>query len=325
MNRIDRLTAILTHLQSKRLIRAVELAERFNVSLRTIYRDVRALEESGIPIIGEAGQGYSLMEGYRLPPVMFTKEEALSFLVAEKLVEKALDEQSSQFFKEALIKIKSVLKSDEKDLLVDLQDSIKVMKSTVLNNANKSFQTVLRAISERKVIETAYKTFVDDRYSERKLEPLGMFHTHEQWYLIAFCLLRNDYRTFRLDRFSSLRITDQFYTRSKHPSLQNYLDRIADEQKLHQIVVSVPKKSVKYLANAKYSQGFVSEVEQGDHLEMTFMNSSIEGFVRWIITLGDMVQVKKPVELQNRLDQLLDDIRKNQAFGISRKGDCEIF
>lgn len=79
MNRIDRLTAILTHLQTKRLVKAQHLADRFNISLRTVYRDIRALEEAGVPIIGEAGAGYSLLEGYRLPPVMFTQEEAMAF------------------------------------------------------------------------------------------------------------------------------------------------------------------------------------------------------------------------------------------------------
>ena len=73
MNRIDRLHAILTHLQSKRLVTAQEIADRFDISLRTVYRDVKALDESGVPVIGEAGTGYTIMEGYRLPPVMFSR------------------------------------------------------------------------------------------------------------------------------------------------------------------------------------------------------------------------------------------------------------
>ncbi len=79
MNRIDRVTAILIQLQSKKIVRAQEIAERFSISLRTVYRDIKTLEEAGIPIAGEAGVGYSIMEGYRLPQVMFTKEEAIAF------------------------------------------------------------------------------------------------------------------------------------------------------------------------------------------------------------------------------------------------------
>ena len=115
MNRIDRLTAIVTQLQSKRLTKAGEIAKRFSISLRTVYRDMRALDEAGIPIIGEAGQGYSLVEGYRLPPVMFTQEEAQSFLVAEKIFEKVTDKGSSEHFHSAMLKIKAVLKTTEKD------------------------------------------------------------------------------------------------------------------------------------------------------------------------------------------------------------------
>ena len=88
VKRFDRIVAILIQLQSKRIVKAQELADRFEVSLRTIYRDIRTLEASGVPIISEAGVGYSIMEGYRLPPVMFTREEVGSFVAAEKLMQK---------------------------------------------------------------------------------------------------------------------------------------------------------------------------------------------------------------------------------------------
>src|ERR1700720_1726919 len=117
MNRLDRLTAILIQLQSKRVVTAQEIAERFNVSLRTVYRDIRTLEEGGIPLTGEAGVGYSIMDGYRLPPVMFTKEEATAFLTAEKLIEKLTDPLSDENYKSAMYKIRSVLRVAEKDFL----------------------------------------------------------------------------------------------------------------------------------------------------------------------------------------------------------------
>lgn len=315
MNRIDRLTAILTHLQSKRTVKAAELAARFGVSLRTIYRDVRSLEESGVPVIGEAGQGYSLVEGYRLPPIMFTKEEALSMLVAEKLVEKSLGEQSSRFFKEALIKIKAVLKSSEKDLLVEVQDTIQVLKSNpsqVMDKSSKAFNTVLEAISMKKVLLSTYVTFDPEKKTERELEPVGMFHSFEQWYLIAYCRLRKDYRTFRLDRFSRLVISELSYSTAKHPTLETYLDQVSAEQKLYQIILKVPDGAMKYLENSKYNNGFVSEERVGDVTEITFMNSSIEGFVRWVISLSDMVVVKQPAILKDRLATLLDEIKTMQ-------------
>src|SRR3978361_602462 len=129
MNRIDRISAILIQLQSRRVVKAGDIAERFNISLRTVYRDIKTLEEAGIPLIGEAGVGYSIMEGYRLPPVMFTREEATAFLTAEKFVEKLTDTSTAEHHKSAMYKIRSILKSAEKNLLEEIDHSIEVIKS----------------------------------------------------------------------------------------------------------------------------------------------------------------------------------------------------
>src|ERR1700739_4908423 len=127
MNRIDRLTAILIQLQSKRVVKAQDIAERFSISLRTVYRDVRSLEEAGIPLAGEAGVGYSIMDGYRLPPVMFTKEEATAFLTAEKLIEKLTDASTEESYKSAMYKIKAVLRATEKDYIEHIDKHIEVV------------------------------------------------------------------------------------------------------------------------------------------------------------------------------------------------------
>src|SRR3569833_2032513 len=125
MNRIDRVSAILIQLQSRRVVKAVDIAERFNISLRTVYRDVKTLEEAGIPIIGEAGVGYSIMEGYRLPPVMLTREEATAFLTAEKLMEKLTDPSSDENYKSAMYKVRSVLRMAVKDFLDNIDGHMK--------------------------------------------------------------------------------------------------------------------------------------------------------------------------------------------------------
>src|SRR6218665_1966783 len=108
--RLSRLTAILTQLQTKRLLTATKLAEKFNVSIRTIYRDIRALEQAGVPVITEDGKGYSLMEGYRVRPVIFTEAQANALITAEQLVLKNKDTSFIKDYTEAIEKIKSVLK-----------------------------------------------------------------------------------------------------------------------------------------------------------------------------------------------------------------------
>src|SRR6185312_6094803 len=149
MNRIDRLTAILIQLQSRRVVKAQDIAERFSISLRTVYRDIRTLEEAGIPLLGEAGVGYSIMDGYRLPPIMFTKEEATAFLTAEKLIEKFTDTSTEESYKSAMYKIKAVLRVTEKDYLENIDHHIEVLNNSH-NPRNKSphnpIQTILKSI-----------------------------------------------------------------------------------------------------------------------------------------------------------------------------------
>ena len=112
--RLARLTAIITQLQSKRIITAQYLAERHNVSVRTIYRDIRTLELSGIPIITEEGRGYSIMEGFHLPPVVFTEAEANAIVTMERLAIKNKDQSLTENVVSAVEKIKAILKYSQK-------------------------------------------------------------------------------------------------------------------------------------------------------------------------------------------------------------------
>ena len=148
--KIDRVTAILTQLQSKPLVRAQTLAEKFNVSIRTIYRDIKTLENAGIPIIGEAGNGYSLMEGYKIPPIMFTKEEVLSFITAEKLMKKFAHESLDVHYHSAMEKVKSVLRTSDKKFIQNIENQINIYsykpKSTDL--VRNSIPIILESIAK---------------------------------------------------------------------------------------------------------------------------------------------------------------------------------
>src|SRR5436190_6303907 len=128
MNRIDRLSAILIQLQSRRMIKAQQIADKFTISLRTVYRDIHALQEAGVPVIGEAGTGYSLMEGYKLPPVMFNQDEASALLTAAKLMQSKTDASSARHYSSALDKIKAVLRLTEKDHIEEIDERIAVLQ-----------------------------------------------------------------------------------------------------------------------------------------------------------------------------------------------------
>src|SRR5689334_22287543 len=169
MNRIDRVTAILIQLQSKKIVKAQDIAERFNISLRTVYRDIKTLEEAGVPVIGEAGLGYSIMDGYRLPPVMFTKEEATAFLTAEKLIEKFTDTSTEVSYKSAMYKVRAVLRGAEKDMLENIEEHIEVIRKVLPYNetsVNNTLHSLLKSVSEKKVLNIHYDAFTSDKITQ---------------------------------------------------------------------------------------------------------------------------------------------------------------
>lgn len=299
MNRIDRITAILIQLQSKRVVKAQEIADRFGISLRTVYRDIKTLDEAGIPILGEAGVGYSIMEGYRLPPVMFTKEEATAFLTAEKLVEKFTDSSTQNSYKTAMYKVKAVLRVSEKDYIENIEQHIEVVDNRYLpknRNDTVHLQNILKAIAEKCVVNINYFANHTQQKSSRDIEPVGIFYQGSYWYLIAFCRLRNDYRTFRIDRITSLTQTDLHF-KKKHPSLKNYLSQVSREKEMHTIIIRINKKFACYFGDQKFYNGFVSQKELADDIEMTFITASLEGFAKWYLMFGEQADIITPASL----------------------------
>lgn len=313
MNRVDRLTAILVQLQSKKIVNASEIADRFDISLRTVYRDIRALGEGGIPVIGEAGTGYSIMDGYRLPPVMFTREEATAFLMGEKILDKYSDAHSANIYRAALYKVKAVLRTPEKDFISAIDNNIMVLKTKHRQpdtaTSNGSLQTILTAISEKKVLSISYNSMYANESTTRCIEPVGIFLLNSHWYLIAWCRLRKDYRNFKTDRIRAQKITGETFM-TAHISLAAYLDKTSREQQLHKAVIRIDKQVAKYIVTEKYYHGFASETVEDDAIEMTFLTAALEGMVRWYLMFGDQAEIIQPAELKQKVLELTAAIKK---------------
>ncbi len=139
--------------------------------------------------------------------------------------------------------------------------------------------------------------------SERCIEPVGVFYQDNYWHLIAWCRLREDYRDFRLDRISDIALTRERF-KMQHPDLNEYISRSAKEKNLQTVIIRVEKKVLPYLNEQKYYNGFVSEREVDDKMEMTFLTEFIEGFVRWLMMYGDMAEVITPDNLKQRVREL---------------------
>lgn len=309
--RFDRIVAILIQLQSKKIVKAQELADRFEVSLRTIYRDIRTLEASGVPIYSEAGVGYALLEGYRLPPVMFTREEVSSFIAAEKLMQKFTDPSLRSHYASAMYKLKSVLRSTDKDWLSTIESKV-VMQNVepLFNHKSPNTLTLLfESIAEKTQIILSYKTLESEAATNRNIEPVGVFHDHNNWYFLGYCHLRKDYRQFRTDRIQSIQKTECIFT-IEHDSLETYLNKTETVPTV-KVRILVEKKVLNYLRYEQKYHGFVSEKEIDGQIEMTFMARDIqEGFPRWLLMFGDYATIIEPEILKTRMLDLMEVYKK---------------
>lgn len=310
--RFDRIIAILIQLQSKRIVKAQELADRFEVSLRTIYRDIRTIEASGVPITSEVGIGYSIMEGYRLPPVMFTKEEAGSFVAAEKLMQKFTDKGLGSYFESAMFKLKSVLKGDEKDWVASIESQILIDPEQTLFNAHvpDALEILFESIAEKKQVHLTYLAQDADSPTKRTIEPVGLFHEANFWYMLAYCHLRMDYRQFRMDRIQKILRSQNSFTK-KHNSVERYLKNNVEESDV-EVRIRVDKSIVNYIRSGRKFYGFISEEDLGDQVEMVFKPRNIEdGFARWYMMFGDYAEIIEPPELKDRINALSKAILAN--------------
>jgi predicted DNA-binding transcriptional regulator YafY len=317
MNRFDRITAILIQLQSKKVVKAQDLADRFEVSLRTIYRDIRSLEEAGVPLYGEAGVGYSIVDGYRLPPVMFTREEATAAVAAEKMMEQLSDKVIRKHYESFMYKVKSVLQQQEKVMVEELASQIHVRSREATSNTPPgALNDLFKAISEKKMLHIKYNAYGKEESTSRFIEPIGVYHENEAWYTVGYCHLREDYRNFRIDRMREVSLTDRDGA-AKRISFQEYQEQQRQNGpnfKLDKVIIQVDKSVALFLNDRKHGFGFVSEVQKEDVVEMTFLTPYlIDGFSRWFIGFADHAKIIEPKALIDEVERLLSIIAKKMA------------
>lgn len=306
LKRFDRIVAILIQLQSRRIVKAQDLADRFQVSLRTIYRDIRTLETSGVPIASEAGVGYSIMEGYRLPPVMFTREEASSFVAAEKLMQNFTDDSLGSYHESAMFKIKSVLRGSQKDWINAIENQVEIQPvQDLFNNIPDALEILFESIAEKKQVKLRYLGIQSESPVDRMIEPVGLFHENNYWYVLGYCHLRDDYRQFRTDRMLSISRSGLVFSR-EHGTLDDYRDN-EEERPKTKVRILVDKNIARFLGNGRNYQGFVSQEIKGKQVEMTFMSTDIDNnFARWYLMFADYAEIIEPQSLKDRVRVLIE-------------------
>ncbi|QIK55467.1 YafY family transcriptional regulator [Dysgonomonas sp. HDW5B] len=306
MNRIDRLSAILIMLQSSSSVNMKQITNRFGITPRTVYRDMKALDEAGIPIAGDSRIGFSLVEGFKLPPLMFTEKEAFAFLAAEKLVDRFSDAGFKEGYKSGIEKIKSVMRLAEIETMDNFTDNVSSLDLQFKNPSDSQniLQLLMSEISKRKKVQISYFSYNRQEVSIRKVDPIGIFFSMSHWYLVAFCNTTKDYRTFRVNRIQEIINTDEDFER-EHPPLNSLLKSLKDKDHLEEVILEVSKNDLPFIDDSKYYQGLIAEKDNEDKVELHFMIFSIDRFARWYLSYIDIAKIISSNNLEIAVKEIL--------------------
>lgn len=314
MNRIDRISAILIQLQSKPVVKAQEIADRFHISLRTVYRDIRTLEEAGVPIGSEAGKGYFMAEGYHLPPVMFSNEEAGSMLLAEKLVEKFADASINNQYKSAMYKIRAVLKPGDQEFLENINANIQVSgyyKESENYFPDNFMSDIQKAMGMRHTVKIHYHSISKDEVTVREIEPVGVCYYGANWHLIGHCLMRVDYRDFRVNRIKKLEVTDRTFYSSKNEGLEAFFKKMEQQAQLTKVKIVAKPEVKEYIDKQRYYFGYVEESDNPNKNEMTFLVPNIDQIAYWLLSYTTAIEVLEPPLLKDLMIKLVKDLNRH--------------
>jgi predicted DNA-binding transcriptional regulator YafY len=227
MRRADRLFQIVQTIRGRRLTTAAHLAQRLEVSDRTVYRDVADLQAQGVPIEGEAGVGYRLGKGFDLPPLMFTSAEATALVAAVRIAQSWLDPALAAASVDALSRVMSVLPSADRAAAESLL--VLVPNFGLDAGTQRVLQQLREAAQAKHLVQMAYLDAAENR-SERTVRPLGVFYWGKVWTLGAWCETREDFRSFRVDRIESLDVLERHFSDEAGKTLADLLRSVQDKK-----------------------------------------------------------------------------------------------
>jgi predicted DNA-binding transcriptional regulator YafY len=298
MNRTDRLLAILLELQARGERRAEDLAATFETSKRTIYRDIQALCEAGVPVVAIPGRGYSLDEGYFLPPLSFTVDEATLLLLGAEIMAQSFDADYQTAAQWAARKIEGVLPAPMREKtawLVENMMFVNHMDSPP--EESERLRLLRRAMLRQQTVRFRYHTrYPDQAVNQRDADPYALVCVSGTWYMTGYCHLRKDRRTFRLSRIDGLTALPRTFARPTHYRVR---DRESDAREVTIRLLFDPSVTT-WLREERFF--FISERrDTPDGLLLTLRVRHIDEAVQWVLGWGKAVRVLEPEALQQRL------------------------
>lgn len=304
MNRTDRLAALVMLLQSRRVITAAEMAAQFGLTERTIYRDLVALGEAGVPIMGEAGVGYRLQRGYHLPPVMFSPAEAMALATGGLLAERMTDDSVGESIRLALGKVSAVLP-------LDLQDQVNRLRRAMLVRQRPGasgpvpLSRLQKGMAEGRVMRLHYRGVRREGAEWREVEPLGLVYYLDHWHLIAWCRLRGDVRDFRADRILDAELSVETVPARRGFDLADHLAKWMIPEGSETAVLEFAPHVVESVRR-HWGPAIRQEIP-GDgviQLTLTFCGNDYTYLASWLMSFGRQVRILQPEKLRERLVEL---------------------
>lgn len=307
LNKTERLFALVLLLQNRPNMTSKDLADHFGVSRRTIFRDLRTLGESGVPLTYAEGGGYEILEGYQLPPLMFTAREAATLLVGTAFTKLQPDLSLRADADEVALKIRSVLPGSVRDYIDRLQDNTVI--APYLRNLDPGqgshdeegrWYELSEAVAKQRSVFMQYYVASRDELTKRKVDPLGLVYYSDSWNLIAYDHLRKDVRNFRLDRIRKMRMMTDVFLRPDDFDLEAYLKEKGSSPRNERFTLRFKPRVYRW-AKRSLPAEVEEEFETEDRVQVTFYFENVEYIARWLLRYGTDVDVVEPEALRESL------------------------
>lgn len=303
-NVATRLLSLILLLQSRPIWKAGELADELNVSQRTVHRYMGMLEEMGIPIYSERGPhgGFSLVRGYKLPPLLFTAEEATVLYMGANLVRELWGQTYDDAVTSVTAKLDNVLPDDLRQEVTRVRQSLVVGGLTRMDTRHweTAVHTLRRSIGERRSVRLLYRGFARQQDTERVVDPYALTLQWGLWYLVGHCHLRREMRTFRVDRIRSVTTTQERFTVPRDFSVREYLAQSMRFEPTYTVAVHL---AACVAPEVRERHGHWMQITDGDDGSITarFGVATLDWATGWVLMHGPAAIVLEPPELVKRV------------------------
>ena len=318
LNRTERLFALILLLQNRPSMTSRDLAEHFGVSRRTIFRDLRALSESGVPLTYADEGGYEILEGYQLPPLMLSARQAATLLIGTEFMKLQSDASLRKEADSVAMKIRSVLPREVQEYIDRLNERTVLdpywLHGIKSDEEEGRWYDLSEAVAHHRSVIMEYYVQSRDELTKRKVDPLGLVYYTDHWNLIAFDHLRDDIRNYRLDSIRSMFVLTERFTPPEGFDLEEHLKERGTSPKNERIVLRFAAPVYRW-ARRSIPAEIEEERTRDSATDVTFYFENLDYVARWLLRYGQQVEVLEPDALRERV--------RAEALAVARQYEAE--